>query len=137
MATISSRRDFEVLLRSAPSERQKEQIQMSIQGEFLKAPAGNRNLPCQSQELRPRLIRPPESSQHGRSDSRCTWLLHPSHGHAHMTWKPASVGSLHARWMYEGRVRDTHVASMTTATPKGLIASSTARAICLVNLSCT
>lgn len=31
----------------------------------------------------------------------------------------------------------THVASITTATPIGLMASSTARAICLVRRSCT
>lgn len=35
------------------------------------------------------------------------------------------------------RLEDTHVASMTTATPRGLIASWTAIAICLVSLSWT
>lgn len=34
-------------------------------------------------------------------------------------------------------VKETYVASITTATPKGLIASSTAIAICLVKRSCT
>lgn len=119
-------------------------------------PLGDTGRANKGQELLSSLLLGSETSQHGAGDGGRTWLLNTSHGHAHVAGVSSAQHHTFMSWLEERRKgeakkRDggwdqglqlevrtrTHLASITTATPLGLIASSTANATCLVNLSCT
>jgi hypothetical protein len=84
-------------------------------------------------ELRAGLVASSEGAEHGGSDGRCSRLLHTAHGHALMPGRSRRISNEVRR--EEGG--QAHVASITTATPIGRIASSIAVAICFVNRSWT
>jgi hypothetical protein len=83
-------------------------------------------------ELGASLVASSEGAQHGGGDGGCSGLLNTAHRHALMTErKTRSV----VRTERRRRGREAHVASITTATPIGRIASSIAVAICFVRRS--
>lgn len=81
------------------------------------------------QEFFPSLLLCSETSEHAGSDRHRARLLNAPHGHTQVT---ANV--MINKYPSEP-VAQTYVASITTATPRGLIASCTAIAICLVRRS--
>ena len=71
----------------------------------------------QCEEFLSGLLLSPEASQHTRRHSDRARFLYSTHSHTHVT---RGTGKMSAGT--SGDV-DTHVASITTATPRGLIAS--------------
>ena len=90
-----------------------------------------RLLPDQREELLPRLCLVAEAAEHAARDRRRPGLLYTAHRHAHV---PAITHGYEERdiWVSLGEEScgaipesepSTHEASMTTATPRGLMAS--------------
>ena len=88
----------------------------------------------QVQKFFPCLLIFAKNAQHGARSRLAVDLLHSSHHHAHVTERNGS-DLIHLKYAENSLLKDTHVASTTTPTPAGSIASVNAWAICLVNRS--
>ena len=72
----------------------------------------------QGEKFFSRLLLSSETTEHAGSDGDRTRFLYSTHGHAHMAKQNSEC-----RCLATSAVVNTHVASITTATPRGLIAS--------------